>query len=104
MLGKIHVSIQYIPKEELEDEKTHDLERAYFPVREGCKLVMYQDADTPQLPVFDGVTEPDGSPYQATRCWKDLYDHIKNAQKFIYVAGWSVNTNISLVRGMSLFI
>jgi len=97
-LGQIHVSIQYTPKEDL-DENTHDLDRAYFPVREGCKLVMYQDADTPQLPVFDGVTEPDGSQYQTTRCWKDLYDHIKNAQKFIYIAGWSVNTNISLVRG-----
>ena len=101
VLGKINLAIQYTPKADL-DENTHDLQRAYFPVREGCKLVMYQDADTPQLPVFDGVTEPDGSQYQATRCWKDLYDHLKNAQKFIYIAGWSVNTQISLVRGMCL--
>merc|ERR1711963_347804 len=34
---------------------------------------MYQDAETPQLPQFEGVTFPDGTPYQPTRCWYDLY-------------------------------
>ena len=28
---------------------------------------MYQDADTPALPCFNGVTQPDGSEYEPTR-------------------------------------
>jgi len=96
--AQIKVSIQYIPKEELEEEM-HELEDSYFPVRESCRMIMYQDADTPNLPQFEGVTNPDQSQYEPTRAWRDLYECIKNAQKFIYITGWSVFTNIQLLRG-----
>ena len=33
------------------------------------------------------------------RAWMDLYHTIKSAQKFIYITGWSVFTQINLVRG-----
>jgi hypothetical protein len=33
------------------------------------------------------------------RTWKDLYHAIKDAQKFIYITGWSIYTKINLVRG-----
>ena len=42
---------------------------------------------------------PDGSPYIPTRCWRDLFDTIQQAQKFIYITGWAVYTEINLVRG-----
>ena len=100
--GKINISIKFTPNKDLKED-THALDYAYFPVREGCKLIMYQDADTPQLPVFNGVKEPDGSQYQATRCWKDMYDHIVNAKKFIYIAGWALYTETSLIRGRLFF-
>ena len=45
------------------------------------------------------MTEPDGSAYTATRCWRDLYDAIDQAEKFIYITGWSVWTNVRLLRG-----
>ena len=48
---------------------------------------------------MEGVAFPDGSPYQPTRCWYDLYQALENAQKFIYITGWSVYTEIQLVRG-----
>merc|ERR1711981_1011334 len=32
-------------------------------------------------------------------CWYDLFQAIQNAQKFIYITGWSVYTEIQLVRG-----
>ena len=95
--GQIHVSVQYIPKNDL-NEESHELD-SYFPPRENCKMILYQDADTPQLPQFESLTHPDGSPYEATRAWKDLFETIKNAQKFIYITGWSVYTAIQLVRG-----
>ena len=96
--GQINISIQYISKEDL-DEEAHELEDTYFPVRESCRMIMYQDADTPQMPQFEGISNPDGSQYQATRAWRDLFECIKNAQKFIYITGWSVFTAIQLLRG-----
>ena len=96
--GEIKMSIQFISKDS-QEERTHIMEDAYFPAREGCQMTLYQDANTPQLPVFDGLCHPDGSSYVATNAWKDLYDSITNAQKFIYITGWSVNTNIQLLRG-----
>lgn len=97
-MGKINVSIQYIPKDDL-GETSLELDDSYFPPRTDCLLTMYQDADTPQLPQFEGVTHADGSQYVATRAWRDLYDCLKEAQKFIYITGWSVSTAIQLLRG-----
>ena len=68
------------------------LNEAYFEPREGCKMTLFQDADTPELEVFQGVTEPDGSSYTPTRLWLDLFKNLNNAQKLIYVCGWSVFT------------
>ena len=105
--AQLSLSIQFIPKDEL-GEDIHELEDSYFPARESCRMIMYQDADTlgilgTQLPQFDGVSNPDGSQYQSTRAWRDLYDCLKNAQKFIYITGWSVFTDTKLLRGDLLF-
>ena len=48
-MGRINIAVQYVPKDALEEE-SHALEDGYFPPRDDCRLVMYQDADTPQLP------------------------------------------------------
>ena len=96
--GRINLSVQYIPKADL-DETSHEIFESYFEPREGCRMILYQDADTPQLQQFEGLCHADGSPYVATRTWRDLYDCIKNAQKFIYITGWSVFTSINLLRG-----
>ena len=72
---------------------------------EGNKLTLYQDADTPELPVFDGVTSPNGDQYIPTRAWRDLYDAILTAQKFIYITGISRLFNFSnlTIRQLSYF-
>ena len=48
---------------------------------------------------FDGVLHPDGTQYVPTRAWRDLFNAINNAQKFIYITGWSVYTDTKLLRG-----
>ena len=65
-------------------------------------MSMYQDADTPQLDIFNGVTEADGSQCTPTRLWIDLFHALDTAEKVIYITGWSVFTGISLVRGKRL--
>ncbi len=48
-LGKINVAIQYTSRDSLLEEM-YEMENSYFPMRTGCRLIMYQDADTPPLP------------------------------------------------------
>ena len=55
-------------------------------------MTLYQDAETPPLPVFDGVTSPTGDQYVPHCAWRDLYDAICQAQKFIYITGNAITT------------
>jgi len=95
--GAVHIMFQMFPVGSLKQGKT--LNEAYFEPREGSKVTMYQDADTPQMDIFNGVTEADGSQYTPTRLWIDLFRALDSAEKLIYITGWSVFTGISLVRG-----
>ena len=96
--GTIHIMMQFFPIGSL-GENNNYLADSYFQPKTDNSVALYMTADTPQLPQFDGVTEPDGSPYVPTRCWFDIYGAICNAEKFIYITGWSVYTAISLIRG-----
>ena len=48
--GKIHLIIQFTSKEALEEEKDREVKDAYFPLRANSRFVLYQDAETPQMP------------------------------------------------------
>lgn len=96
--GAIRVGLQFFPKGTLETDTDRVLP-CYFPPRGNCKLSLYQCADTPDLPVFQGICSPDGSQYRPPRLWRDIFDSIMGAEKLIYIAGWSVDTKISLLRG-----
>ncbi|WOK94040.1 phospholipase D alpha 1-like [Canna indica] len=70
---------------------------SYFPLRTGCHVTLYQNSHLsdhfqPAIYLFDGRE------YRPSRLWEELYVAITEAEHFIYVAGWSVNTGIVLVR------
>ncbi|KAL3697599.1 hypothetical protein R1sor_011675 [Riccia sorocarpa] len=69
----------------------------YFPQRRGCRLKLYQDAHMPNdwLPSIYLV---EGRKKEPTRCWEDVYSMISGARRLIYITGWSVFTQIRLVR------
>lgn len=104
--SKIRVSLQYFDvKIEEHSNWSRGIERpnfsgvpfTYFNQREGCRVTLYQDANVsvnfnPSIRL-DGETN-----YQTGRCWEDIYRAISNAQRFIYIAGWSLYTEIALVR------
>ncbi len=48
--GRINISVTFTPKEELEGERELAVPGSYFPARENCRVILYQDAHTPQLP------------------------------------------------------
>eukprot|EP00096_Caligus_rogercresseyi_P003408 TRINITY_DN1636_c0_g1_i1.p1 TRINITY_DN1636_c0_g1~~TRINITY_DN1636_c0_g1_i1.p1 ORF type:complete len:786 (+),score=221.15 TRINITY_DN1636_c0_g1_i1:88-2445(+) len=96
--GSLHMSITYSPKEAL-DEDTKAVQESYFLPKPGNRVTLYQDADTPYLPIFEGLTDcTDSGPYIPPRAWIDVYNAIQKAQRFIYITGWSVATGINLVR------
>ncbi|KAL6629733.1 hypothetical protein ACP70R_029498 [Stipagrostis hirtigluma subsp. patula] len=66
---------------------------AYFPPRRGCEVKLYQDAHVAasELEGVPGVFEPG-------RCWEDMCMAVLGAQHLVYVVGWSVYTQVKLLR------
>eukprot|EP00123_Amoebidium_parasiticum_P009478 comp19500_c0_seq1/m.22765 comp19500_c0_seq1/g.22765 ORF comp19500_c0_seq1/g.22765 comp19500_c0_seq1/m.22765 type:complete len:830 (-) comp19500_c0_seq1:566-3055(-) len=69
----------------------------YFKMMTGNRVTLYGDAHVhpnqlAPIPMLNGVA------YHAQNCWEDLYRAIDSATMFIYIVGWSVYTQISLLR------
>ncbi|RID76674.1 hypothetical protein BRARA_B03637 [Brassica rapa] len=70
---------------------------AFFNQREGCKVTLYQDAHV--LEDYQDITLSGGQViYSHHRCWEDIFDAIWDAKHLIYITGWSVYTDITLIR------
>ncbi|XP_022850138.1 phospholipase D alpha 1-like [Olea europaea var. sylvestris] len=69
----------------------------YFPQRSGCQVSLYQDSHVPDNFVLQ-IPLSEGQNYEPHRCWEDVFDAITNAEHLIYIAGWSVYTEITLIR------
>ncbi|GAQ78336.1 phospholipase D [Klebsormidium nitens] len=99
--AKIKLGFKYTPMDEDEIYKGMTREsavpRTYFPLRKGGRVTLYQDAH-----VKDGLLpqiELDGGKiYQPGRCWEDICKAIVDAKYMVYIVGWSVFTDITLVR------
>ncbi|NP_001302777.1 phospholipase D alpha 1 [Brassica napus] len=102
--SKIHVKLQYFGVEAdrnwnqgIKSAKFPGVPYTFFSQRQGCKVSLYQDAHipdnfVPRIPLAGGKN------YEPQRCWEDIFDAISNAQHMIYITGWSVYTEIALVR------
>ncbi|XP_010424312.1 PREDICTED: phospholipase D alpha 3-like [Camelina sativa] len=70
---------------------------AFFNQREGCKVTLYQDAHV--LSEYPDITLAGGQViYKHHRCWEEIFDAIWDAKHLIYIAGWSVYTDVTLIR------
>ncbi|CAN6448892.1 unnamed protein product [Victoria cruziana] len=82
------------------DPKFSGVSNTFFPLRRNCHVTLYQNSHLSNEyhpPIFlsgDRMYEP-------ARCWEDLYKAIDQAQYFVYVAGWSVNVSMTIVRDPS---
>lgn len=106
--AQLSLSIQYTPMERLSiyhhgigaGPDYHGVPATYFPLRRGGIVTLYQDAH-----VADGTLpmlklEHD-MPYVHGKCWHDIFDAIRQAQRLIYITGWSVWHKVQLVRDPS---
>lgn len=69
----------------------------FFKQRRGCRVRLYEDAHVAG-DFAPRVRLADGSFYEPRRCWVDVFDAINRARRMVYIAGWSVNTDVVLVR------
>jgi phospholipase D1/2 len=102
--AKIHVKLQYfdITKDRnwargIRSVKYPGVPYTFFSQRQGCKVTLYQDAHVPDN-FIPKIPLANGSYYEPHRCWEDIFDAITNAEHLIYITGWSVNTEIKLIR------
>ncbi|CAJ2650583.1 unnamed protein product [Trifolium pratense] len=97
----LSLSIQYTPVDKVTLYRNgvgNDYEGVpgtYFPLRKGGKVTLYQDAHVPQgcLPSL----KIDGG-HEHGDCWHDIFDAISQARRLVYIVGWSVYYNVSLIR------
>ena len=96
--GSVHIWLQFSNVKDSGSGKfMYDM---YFPPQVNNRVTLYQDADTPQLKLFDGISKPGGGDqYIPPRCWRDIFEALQGAERLIYITGWSVFTDISLLRG-----
>ncbi|KAJ4796875.1 Phospholipase D [Rhynchospora pubera] len=102
--AKIHVKLQYfdVTKDRnwargVRSGKYPGVPYTFFSQRQGCKVTLYQDAHVPDN-FIPKIPLANGSDYEPHRCWEDIFDAISNAQHLIYITGWSVYTEITLIR------
>jgi len=95
--GSVHIWLQFSNVKDSGSGKF--MYNSYFPPQVNNRVTLYQDADTPMSKTFNGVTNPVGSQYVPSRCWRDIFEALRDAERFIYITGWSVFTGISLLRG-----
>ncbi|EEF34982.1 phospholipase D alpha 4 [Ricinus communis] len=73
--------------------QSQGLRNATFPQRSNCHVTLYQDAH--HLNTFQPPLALCGSP---RKLWEDVYKAIDGAKLLIYIAGWSFNPKMVLVR------
>ncbi|XAR67639.1 Phospholipase D [Bertholletia excelsa] len=69
------------------------LKNASFPQRTNCMVRLYQDAH--HSSTFQPAPDLCGHP---RNLWEDVYKAIEDAKHLIYIAGWSFNPKVALVR------
>jgi len=90
--GELEIYVNY--KQMKDMEKMFSLD-SYFPMRSGCLVDLYSCARNSSQP----TQLSDGSSYQPGSCYLDMFRTIVGARHFIYITGWSVWTDLHLVRG-----
>ncbi|XP_027079766.1 phospholipase D beta 1 [Coffea arabica] len=98
------LSIQYTPMEKVPlyhggvgSGPYQGVPGTYFPLRRGGNVQLYQDAHVHEGSLPSSMLD-NGLQYQHGRCWHDIFNAISQAQRLVYITGWSVNHLVSLVR------
>ncbi|KAL5557477.1 hypothetical protein UlMin_039713, partial [Ulmus minor] len=79
------------------DPEQKGVRNAYFPLRTGNSVRLYQDAHVPDG-LLPEIELDGGKIFQHEKCWEDICYAISEAHHMIYITGWSIFHKIKLVR------
>lgn len=102
---ELQFSVQYLP---IEDNALYKdgvgtgprylgVPNAYFPLRRGGSVTLYQDAHVADGSLPD-IEIDGGRMYEHRKCWEDICHAIIEAHHLIYMIGWSIYHPVKLVR------
>ncbi|KAK3865391.1 hypothetical protein Pcinc_028995 [Petrolisthes cinctipes] len=94
--GALNLALRYHSAASI--TRSNEVPDTVFPLRTGCKVKLYQDAHTPALPPLTEVPAASGDPYDPPHLWEDVMAALNEAQKLIYIIGWSVKPDLCLLR------
>ncbi|XP_054810550.1 phospholipase D beta 1-like isoform X2 [Prosopis cineraria] len=102
----LSLSIQYIPFDKVAlyghgigtGPSYEGVPGTYFPLRNGGRVRLYQDAHVHGGSLLPNLKIEGGVNYEHGNCWHDIFDAISQAQRLVYIVGWSVYYNVRLVR------
>nr|XP_043625159.1 phospholipase D alpha 1-like [Erigeron canadensis] len=104
--AKIHIKVQFFEvtrecqwSKGIQSPNFPGVPFTFFTQRNGCKVTLYQDAHLPDN-FIPKIPLSGGKLYKPNRCWEDIFDAISNAKHLIYITGWSVYTEITLIRDL----
>ncbi|KAL3824229.1 hypothetical protein ACJIZ3_020258 [Penstemon smallii] len=102
--SKIHVKLQFFDVSRdrnwargIKSAKYPGVPYTFFAQRTSCRVSLYQDAHVPDN-FIPKIPLSGGKYYEPHRCWEDIFDAITNAKHLIYITGWSVYPEITLIR------
>jgi len=100
--GTFEFKMEFIPTRML--SKDMEVPGVYFNSTKGNDVKLYMNADDDgSAPIIKyGGANDDDKIWQPPRLWRDIYDKMCAAKHFIYVAGWSVDTDQYLLRSEDL--
>ncbi|KMZ58378.1 Phospholipase D delta [Zostera marina] len=111
--GKLHkedtaifVNVKFLPVDTNQiyqlgiarDPESLGVRNTYFPLRKGGMLKLYQDAHVNDWDFPKDIELEDGKVFGHGKCWEDICHAILQAQKLIYIVGWSIYDKVKLVR------
>ncbi|KAL8090056.1 phospholipase D alpha 1-like isoform X2 [Apium graveolens] len=99
--SKIHVKLQFTSVAQdsnwSQGLKNHSgVPNTFFKQRQGCQVTLYPDAHV--LDDCHSLYLKSHGYYEPQRCWENVFDAISGAKHLIYITGWSVYTDFSLIR------
>lgn len=94
--ARLNVSVKFYSVTEVTANR--DVPRCYFAPTPDNRVTLFQDAFTPENPLYDTIKLADNRPYQPHSAWKTVSKMLNEAKIFIYMAGWSINSDTTLLR------
>ncbi|KAK1275790.1 Phospholipase D delta [Acorus gramineus] len=96
---ELRLSLRFVPLESnsLYKGGAGGVPNAYFPLRRGGSVTLYQDAHVPEDTLPEILLEG-GEVFKQNRCWEDICHAMLEAHHLIYIIGWSIYHLVRLVR------